>query len=44
MTLAEMLFYTEDRIHREIELTTRPITIADVTAVIEHALVHGKPL
>lgn len=44
MTLAEMVFYMEDRCHREIELATRPHTVAEVTALVEQALLTGKVL
>lgn len=42
MTLAEMLFYIEDNIHREVEPEARPYTIAEVIAVIEQAQATGK--
>lgn len=44
MTLAEMLFYVEDRTHREVEVITRPVTVADVTALIEQSMATGKDL
>ncbi len=42
MTLAEMLFYVEDNTHREVDVVTRPVTVADVTALIEQSLRTGK--
>lgn len=44
MTLAEMLFYVEDNTHREVDVVTRPVTVADVTALIEQSLRTGKVL
>lgn len=44
MTLAEMLFYVEDNTHREVDVVTRPVTVADVTAIIEQSLRTGKVL
>jgi len=44
MTLAEMLFYIEDRIHREVDPVVRPHTVGEVIELIKEAQISGKAI